>query len=139
MKVIINELNMAQLRRDQMQTQVLKQLGYSSLTDEAKQTLSDIANNGIDGGFGDFIYHADTVKFFNDNKSEILEHCANMAEELGEDMLTMVAGFGCLKDQNLTATDIMSGIHETDSEHETTVKNALAWYIAESVAHEVMN
>jgi len=139
MKVIINELNMAQLRRDQMQTQVLKQLGYSSLTDEAKQTLSDISNNGIDGGFGDFIYHADTVKFFNVNKTEILAHCEAMADDLGEDMLTMISNFGCLRDQKLTPTEIMAGIYDKDSEHETTVKNALAWYIAESVAHEVMN
>lgn len=63
-----------------LQLAVLKQLGFIGfdLGDEVKSesvisTLEDICNHGIDGGFGDFIYYADTVEFFDNNRDDIIE------------------------------------------------------------------
>ena len=117
-----------------LQEAVLKQLGHESMTEEALQELGDIAKGGIDGGFHGFTYHADTVEFFDNNRELILSSLQEMADSCGEDILKMVTGFNCLKSHNLTPTDIMAGIYEKGSEHEVTVKNALAWYAGEEVA-----
>lgn len=119
-------------------SKVIEQLGYEELNDECKETLRDISRHGIDGGYGDFIYYADTVKFFNDNRDMILEHAQQLASDLGEDMLTMIASFNCLKGQDLTATKIMNAIYG-DTDDSAQVKNAMAWFAGKEVAHYITN
>ena len=68
---------------------VIRQLG-------GRDSLQDIANHGIDGGFSGFIYHSDTVKFFKRNRAEIVELVKEMADELGEEPIELVCMFNCL-------------------------------------------
>lgn len=129
-----------------LKEEVIKQLGYETnysfnefLTkynddefEELKGTLSDIANHGIDGGFGDFIYYSDTVKFFDDNKDLIIEHLREQADQFGVSMWEMVNDFKCMNDI------VINDSSEIDShEYSTTIKNCLAWYAAEEVAREL--
>ncbi len=66
--------------------------GWDSFT----ETAQDVANNGIDGGYGDFIYYSDTVPFAEKNRAEIAKLAESQAADFGEGVLDMVQGFGCL-------------------------------------------
>lgn len=101
------------------------------------QTFSDIANYGAQSGFGNFIYYTDTAAFFDKNKALIIEHVKDVADELGEDYLDMVANFNCLKKFELHASDIAETIYGNDHEEEMEIKNALAWFALEEVARAV--
>ena len=121
---------------EQLVKAVIKQLGYTKPTKECKETMRDICRHGIDGGYGDFVYYADTVKFFDKNRDLILEYAQSLASDLGEDMLTMIANFNCLKHYKLTATQIMNAIYG-ETEDTTNVKNALAWFAGEEVSRHL--
>ena len=126
-----------------LQIAVLNQLGFDldnrELNEDDAGTLSDIANNSADAGWSGFTYYTDTVAFFNANKRAILKLAEEMASDLGEDMLAIIAGFGCLKDDKLTASQIMAAIYDADDENETTVKNAFAWFALEETARSLAN
>jgi len=116
---------------------IIEQLGYNEETDaeELADTLSDISQYGADNGVSGFIYYYDTCQFYDDNKRLILEHAAEMAEELGEGLSTMIAGFNCLK--NYKEKDVvlfLAGL--ADDSTTTQIKNALAWFVLEELAHE---
>ena len=125
----------------ELQEKVLNQLGYDELNQEAAQTLKDVLQYGIDGGFTGFIYYSETCAFFDDNKNLILSELEEETNMLGEDMLTMISNFNCLTDNNrkpqYTATEIMNAIYNADDENETTIKNALSWAAAEMVAWQL--
>jgi hypothetical protein len=113
--------------------------------DDTQTTLADICAHGIDGGFNGFIYTRDTVAFFEVNRAEIVKLAEDMADELGENVLEMIAGFGCLAgrgDANAHKEFLPAagrciygsgGVDEGDND----VANALAWFAAEEVAREL--
>ena len=96
-----------------------------------KESASDVSNHGIDGGFGGFIYHDDTVKFATDNKALIMELAEEQAQEFGTIDVMMIQGFNCLNG-NYNLEEIQQAIYG-DSDDSTQVLNALAWYAAEEV------
>lgn len=124
------------LELTKLQEKVISQLGFDELDEDCKTTLQDIAHHGISGGFGGFIYYSETVDFFNDNKDLILEQLEEMAFALGEDTFTMVSKFNCLSGQELTALEVVEAIYN-DTDDSTQVRNALAWFAAEEVAHQL--
>lgn len=91
----------------------------------------DISNHGINGGFHGWIYHADTVPFAKRNKAEILTMAREMANDMGEEMLAMIAGFNCLK---MGTEDVADALYNPRSDNAPQVFNALAWFAAEEVA-----
>lgn len=134
---------------------VLRQLGGGQ---EAWDSLSDVCRGGADAGFCGFTYHTDTVGFFKRYRKEIAAMAAQQADDLGENVSEMVAGFGCLAGQSLRdlhAKHRYSEIPEHErrqslaeylpsvnrclyggrmTDDDTTVANALAWYALEEVA-----
>ena len=97
-----------------------------------KESASDVSNNGINGGFGGFIYYNETVKFAQDNKALIMEMAEEQAQEFGSDgAFAMIKGFNCLNNE-YNQSDIAAAIY-SDSDDSTQVLNALAWYAAEEV------
>jgi len=125
----------------QLQQAVINQLGYDELDKDCASQLKNISNYGIDGGFSGFIYYNETCQFFDDNKVLILTQLEEDAFNFGEDMLTMISHFNCLTDNQrkpqYTPTEIMNAIYNQDDENETQIKNALAWYAAETVAFQL--
>jgi hypothetical protein len=116
---------------------VIRQLGGWT---EAKQSMIDIANNGIDGGFHGFFYYKETVPFFRRNRAAIYELVKETATDVGENPMGLVAGFGCLKGDDLQDS-IMRCLGggsirwgENDGPDDTLVANALAWFAGEEVA-----
>lgn len=99
-------------------------------------SLADVARHGADAGFPGFTYYSDTVAFFQANKRDILAMLRDLASDMGEDALAVVAGFVCLRDLKLTADDVAQAIY-ADGEHSVAVKNALAWYALEEIAREL--
>ena len=108
--------------------------------EELMDTLQDICSYGASSGFGSFIYYSDTCKFFMDNKREIIELAQEMAESMGEDIISMIAGFVCLRAycQDREGKDeIGRAIYGTPEEDDTQVINALTWFALEEVARFV--
>ena len=121
---------------NRLRAAVVKQLGgWPAFTEAAP----DIVNHGIDGGFTGFIYHSDTVEFAWKHRREIIPYLIEMAEDIGTDAASMVAGFRCLNG-GYTANDIIRELTIPGRDKlDPTVWNALAWYAAESVAWEYVS
>jgi len=91
---------------------------------------------GAAGGFSGFIYYSETVDFAQCNLPYILEHLREISEDIGDaNIYQTISGFGCI---NLTAEEVSEGMYKADSDHETEVYNALAWFALEEVAHHVI-
>lgn len=122
------------------------------LNGNAKQSLPDIVNHGVDGGFHGFVYYHDTIAFFRRNRKEIVQLVEAMASDLGEDPISMVIGFGCLggrdfhtnlKEREKIRAEYQAGVGRclyggalSDKDESHSVANALAWFAAEEVAKE---
>lgn len=114
-------------------TAVIRNLG-------GRNSLKDIANHGIDGGFGGFIYYSDTVKFFKNNREEIIALVLEMSQEFGENPIKFVQSFNCLHNNYNNAegeAEIARALYGRLASDDTQIPNALAWFAAEEVArHE---
>ncbi len=102
-----------------------------------RDSLQDVVRHGASGGFSGFTYYADTLAFYKAHKADILEMARQMADDMGEDMLAMVAGFNCLKNDKLTATEIGEALFSGRGDCVTNVRNAMAWFALEEVAREL--
>lgn len=102
-----------------------------------RDSLEDVCRHGASGGFSGFTYYSDTLAFYKAHKADILAMANAMADEMGEDMLAMVAGFGCLKAEKLTATEIGEALFSGRGDCATNVRNAMAWFALEEVAREL--
>jgi hypothetical protein len=102
-----------------------------------RESLEDVVRHGASGGFGGFTYYADTLAFYKAHKGDILAMAEAMASDLGEDMLAMIAGFGCLRNDKLSATEIGEALYSGRGECAQTVRNAMSWFALEEVAREL--
>lgn len=110
------------------------------------EQIEDININGIDGGYGKFVYYADTVKFYEQNKKEIISMAKDMASDMGENLLVMIGGFNCLKyydyqKKRWIDEEGQDAIGKTiyGNEVDDVVANALAWFAAEEVCRMFEN
>jgi hypothetical protein len=93
-----------------------------------KEDLQNVlrCSSGAAGGFTGFIRHEDTVKFAKKYRKPIMELLEEQAEGYGySGSIEMVKSFNCLK--GFDATD-------RETEDDTQILNALAWYALEEVA-----
>jgi hypothetical protein len=111
---------------------VLNRLGMES--------IEDVNNHGIDGGYGGFIYYDDTVAFFKRHRKIILRMAEEMAEGLGQDMLAMIQHFNCLCNTrerppkpDYSQNEIARAIYQGKGDGVTQIQNAMAWFAAEEV------
>ena len=122
---------------------VIENLGYDDLNDpELITTLQNISNGGMLCGVSGFIYYSETTNFFNENRKEIIELVKDLAFDLGEGMIELVASFNCLKDTDVTLDEIGNVLFcvETDNRDEKMIiKNALSWFAGEEVARHLID
>lgn len=98
----------------------------------------DIANHGINGGFNGFIYYTDTIRFANENITELLAFGKDQAQQFDmSGVYSLVASFGCLPDLN--TDDVAEAVHDASHEEYEQVMNALAWYAAEEVSRSYVD
>lgn len=116
-----------------------------------RDQLRDVYEHGAQGGYGAFIYYSDTIKFAETHRADIVAHLKSMAEELGEDAVSFMASFNCLKKWDnpndpadrrdlrdaigfyLYSKEPEAAIHETN-DLSMQVFNAAAWYALEEIA-----
>ena len=115
---------------------VIKQFGRWT---DWKKSAADIAAHGADGGFNGFIYHVDTVAFYEANKGNIHQLVRDMTEGMGETNLLseFVANFNCV---HLEPYEVEQALEDGDSNEDyTQVANALSWFALEETAHDYIN
>jgi hypothetical protein len=101
-----------------------------------KESYSDVNNHGISGGFGDFIYYHETVKFALKHRSKIIELLKETSESIGETgLLELVQSFNCLGKADYTLDEIGEALYgsKPKAKQHQQVLNALAWFTAEEV------
>lgn len=117
----------------------------------SRESLEDVVRHGACGGFNGFIYYRDTLSFYRAHKADILALAKAEAEDLGEDMLAMIAGFTCLKGNggqtefqrthnilnNLSPNEIAEALYSGRGDETQTIRNAMSWYALEGVAREL--
>ena len=79
--------------------------------------LADCAKHGCEGGFGDFIYYSDTIKYFEQFKEE----CFDIINEYNE--MTGESGFPSYINKNMDSY--------------TSFANAMIWFAVEWVADKI--
>ena len=125
--------------------QVLAETSYPRLVNAViarigMDSVEDVINHGVDYGISGFIYYYDTVKFFNAHKKDILSMAEEMAKDLGEDLLSMIANFNCLstgrypdRKPGYSFNEIGEAIYAGHGESVDIIKTAMAWFAAEEV------
>jgi len=99
------------------------------------ESVSDVVNHGIDGGYSGFIYYADTHKFAIKHRKDIIKLLDEMAESLGEEVTRIVAGFGVFRNSpmdNEDRRDLYRYLGGGKCE-QSPVTNVMAWFAAEEV------
>jgi len=115
---------------------VIKQFGRWT---DWKESASDIAAYGAASGFNGFIYHVDTVAFYEANKGNIHALARDAAEEAGGSNLLseFLASFNCV---DLQADEVERALYHGDDHGDyTQVANAFAWFALEETAHDYVN
>jgi hypothetical protein len=100
--------------------------------------LADCAKHGADGGFPGFSYYSDTLSFFRRNWEDIAKNIELMAEEIGEDVISMVQGFGVFRyGTPPTAASIGQALWGTGKLKDglTSLYNVFAWFCLEEISH----
>lgn len=108
---------------------VIRRIGLDS--------VQDVNNHGIDGGFNGFIYTKDTSAFFGAFRKEILNLAEESAESLGIGVLEMIQGFRCVG-EDFALSEIGKVLYDrlmVDQEPAPLIRNAMSWFAAESVCH----
>lgn len=100
-------------------------------------SLEDVARHSADAGWNGFTYYSDTLAFYKAHKADILALAEQSASELGEDMLAMIAGFGCLREYKLSPSAVGEAIYSGRGEDAAIVRNAMAWFALEETAREL--
>jgi hypothetical protein len=103
-------------------------------------SINDVINHGIDGGFNGFIYYSDTHKFAIKNKKLINEYLEEYSDQLGMEPFQLISEFRVLKD-NLSKQDLKD-IHGYLSGFDCNIEqgaitNTLAWFCVEQLAFEL--
>jgi len=115
---------------------VLEQMGISFT--EFKDNARDYrdARAGVSG----FIYYDDTHQFAIENREAIVELLEESAEQMGEDVVEMVKGFGVFggemdKDEKKDLYRFLGG----GEVEQGAVTNVMAWFALEELANAVEN
>jgi hypothetical protein len=98
-------------------------------------SVEDVVNHGIDGGFNGFIYYNDTHNFAMKHQKLIIKLLEEDADELGEDVVKMVSGFGVFRHSPMDNEDkkeLYKYLGGGRSE-QSTITNLMAWFAAEEV------
>lgn len=98
-------------------------------------SIEDVNNHGIDGGFSGFIYYTETHKFAMRYRKLIVKLLEEQADSLGEDVVSMVSNFGVFRNSPMDADDkkdlykYLGGGRPTQG----AITNVMAWFAAEEV------
>jgi len=98
-------------------------------------SVQDINNHGIDGGFSGFIYYSDTHAFAMRYRKLIVRLLEEQANDMGVEVVEMVSGFGVFRHSKMDDDDrkdlykYLGG----GKPEQGTITNLMAWFAAEEV------
>lgn len=98
-------------------------------------SVEDVVNHGINGGFSGFIYYSETHAFAMKYRKDIIRMLEDMADQLGEDIVSMVSHFGVFRNSPMDAEDkkdlykYLGGGRPAQG----AITNVMAWFAAEEV------
>ena len=98
-------------------------------------SVNDINNHGIDGGFSGFIYYIDTHKFAMYYRKDIVQLLHEQAESFGEEITAMVSNFSIFRNSPMDEEDrkdlykYLGGGRPVQG----AITNIMAWFAAEEV------
>ena len=103
-------------------------------------SVMDVVNHGIDGGFSGFVYYSETHEFAMKYRKLIVKLLEEEAEILGEEVVEMVSHFGVFYDHR-TRKSSMDNEDRKDLYRylgggkceQSTITNLMAWFAAEEV------
>lgn len=100
-------------------------------------SVEDVVNHGIDGGFNGFIYYEDTHNFAIRHRKQIIALCRYMVDAVGyRDIHDMVMSFRCVNSGPDSYTDNyldLCGYLGGSKLEQCQITNAMAWFAAEEV------
>ncbi len=99
------------------------------------ESVMDVNNHGIDGGFSGFIYSDDTHLFALRYRKQIVELLEDAADNLGEDVVKMVGSFGVFRSSPMDADDKRDLYKYLGGGRpgQGVITNVMAWFAAEEV------
>jgi hypothetical protein len=112
---------------------VIRQIGGF---DEFQQRAADVVNYGACGGFNGFFYYSETNLFFKKNKMPIIKMAEDIASDIGEDVISMIGNFNCLR---VKSTIVAEALYNPKTEDPENVRNALAWFALEEVCRSFID
>lgn len=98
--------------------------------------VNDVINQGIDGGFPGFSYYSDTHSFAMRYRKLIVKLLEETADQLGEDVVSIVSNFGVFRRSPMDADDKKQLYRYLGGGRceQSTITNVMAWFAAEEVA-----
>jgi hypothetical protein len=101
--------------------------------------LADCTKHGADGGFPGFTYYSDTLAFFRRDRQGIVKNLVLIAEELGEDIIGMVQGFGVFRyEMSPSPAEVGRALlwgTGALKDGLTGLYNVFAWFCLEEISH----
>lgn len=98
-------------------------------------SVEDVNNHGIEGGFSGFIYYTETHAFAMRYRKLIVRMLEEQADSLGEDVVSMVANFGAFRNSGMD-NDNKKELYKYlggGRNQQSTITNLMAWFAAEEV------
>lgn len=105
------------------------------------ESVNDVNSHGISGGFSGFIYYSETHKFAIKHKQQIVALLEEMANQLGEEVVNMVANFGVFRNcpmDNQDKRDLYKYL-SLGNPDQGAITNVMAWFAAEEVCRMFEN
>lgn len=135
-------MNSTETKTKSVQERLLARIKRHSGMDNDQ--IIDAGEHGADASWPGFTYYSDTVAFFKKNRADILELVNEMASDLGENPVDMVARFNCLGGRvaKLAGSARIAEYYPSVSrclyggrltDEDTNVANALAWFALEEI------
>lgn len=106
-----------------------------------KDSIMDVVNHGIDGGFNGFIYYTDTHAFAMRYRKLIVKLLEEQANNMGEEVVAMVSSFGVFRNNamdNEDRKDLYKYLGGGKCE-QSAITNVMAWFAAEEVCRMFEN
>lgn len=98
-------------------------------------SVQDVMNSGADAGFSGFIYYSDTHRFAMRHRKSIAAWLNESAEDMGEDVVTMVSNFGVFRRSKMDNEDRQQLYNYLGNGkcEQSAITNVMAWFALEEV------
>ncbi len=104
-------------------------------------SVQDVNNHGINGGYSGFIYYNETHSFAMRYRKLIVRLLEEQADQLGEEVVSMVSHFGVFRNNPMDNEDKKELYRYLGGGRceQSQITNLMAWFAAEEVCRMFEN